>query len=154
MRSLESEDDMGAWGVTAYDNDTAADWVFDKIKREIDRVLYSPYAQVEEVLAALAVAVDLKLVPWLAWDRVEAALVRIEADDKKTGWKEPKARAAYLRKLARRLQAGRKASGWTPLTALRLKKSKKSKVVTKKPLRVLKVRVQEAKPKASTKGKA
>lgn len=133
---------MGAWGVTAYDNDTAADWVFDKIKPAIDRALYSPYAQAEEVLAALAVAVDLKLVPWLAWDRVEAALARIEADDKKTGWKEPKARALYLKKLARKLEAGRKAAGWTPLTAMRLKKSK---AATKKPPRVSKTRAKKGK---------
>jgi hypothetical protein len=133
---------MGAWGVAAYDNDTAADWVFDKIKPAIDRALYSPYAQVEEVVAALAVAVDLDLVPWLAWDRVEAALARIEASDAKTGWKEPKARALYLKKLARKLEAGRKAAAWTPLTAMRLKKSK---AATKKPPRVLKTRAKKGK---------
>lgn len=135
---------MGAWGVAAYDNDTAADWVFDKIKPVIDRALYSPYAQVEEVLAALAVAVDLNLVPWLAWDRVEAALARIEASDAKTGWKEPKARAIYLKKLARRLEAGRKAAAWTPLAAIKV--SKKA-APSSKPRRVAKAKVKKAKVK-------
>ena len=130
MRSQESENDMGAWGVTAYDNDTASDWVFDRIKPAIDRALYSPYSQPEEVLAALAVAVDLNLVPWLAWDRVEAALARIEYSDAKVGWKEPKARAAYLKKLARKLKAGRKAAAWTPLAVVR--KAKKAAAKTQR----------------------
>lgn len=142
-RSQESEIDMGAWGVTAYDNDTAADWVFDKIKHAIDRVLYSPDAQSEEVLAALAVAADLNLVPWLAWDRVEEALARIEDCDAKSGWREPKARAAYLKKLTRRLKAGRKAAAWTPLTALKVSKkttsSMKPRRVSKMPLKKTKV---------------
>ena len=118
---------MGSWGVTAYENDTAADWVFKKIKNEVDRAIYSPYALTEEVLAALAVAADLNLVPWLAWDRVEAALLRIEADDAKSGWREPEERAKYLKGLAKRLQAGRKAAAWTPLTAKSLKRHKASK---------------------------
>ncbi len=141
---------MGAWGVTAYDNDTAADWVFDKIKPAIDRALYSPYAQVEEVVAALAVAADLDLVPWLAWDRVEAALARIEASDARTNWREPKDRAAYLKKLARKLEAGRKAAAWTPLAAFNRVKAAKKKAAAK-PRRATKALVKKAKSKAGKK---
>lgn len=141
---------MGAWGVAAYDNDTAADWLFDKIKPAIDRAIYSTYSQPEEVLAALAVAVDLNLVPWLAWDRVEAALARIEASDAKTGWKEPEARAAYLKKLAKRLEAGRTPAAWTPLAAFNRVKAAKKKAAAK-PRRATKALVKKAKSKAGKK---
>lgn len=122
-RRVGERTDMGAWGVKAYDNDTAADWVFDKITKAIERALNSRSSEPEEVLAALAVAVDLGLVPWLDWESVENALALVKRNDEKTKWKTPEERAAYLKAFRARLRRGRKASGWTPLTAV-LKKTK------------------------------
>lgn len=126
----------------AYDNDTAADWVFTKVKREIERALHSPYSDPEEVLAALAVAADLGLVPWLAWEDVQKGMTRVKYADAKVKWKNPKERVAYLKAFRARLRRGRKASGWTPLTAVLKKRPKKAKAKAKttatKPRRVSK----------------
>ena len=127
---------MGAWGVKAYDNDTAADWVFDKITKAIERALNSRSSEPEEVLAALAVAVDLGLVPWLDWESVEKALALVKHNDEKTKWKTPEERAAYLKAFRARLRRGRKASGWTPsgwtpLTDVLTKTKAKTKAKTK-----------------------
>lgn len=116
---------MGSWGYKAYDNDTAADWVMEQVVPVIGKTLRSPYTEAEEVLAALALAADLKLVPWIAWEDIERALARVKASDKKVKWRDPKKRAAYLRSLRARLKRGRKASAWTPMAAMNGSKRKK-----------------------------
>ena len=109
---------MGSWGYKAYDNDTAADWMMDRVMPIIGKTVLSPYSNAEEVLAALALAADLKLVPWIGWEDIERALARVKADDKKVKWRNPEKRAAYLRNLHARLKRGRKASAWTPLAMI------------------------------------
>lgn len=116
---------MGSWGHKAYDNDTASDWMMEEVMPAVVRTIRSPFSRDQEVLAALALAADLKLVPWIAWDDIERALARVKASDKKVGWRDPAKRAAYLRNLHARLKRGRKASAWTPMAALRGSKRKK-----------------------------
>lgn len=118
---------MGSWGHKAYDNDHAAEWMMDRVMPVIGKTVISPYSDAEEVLAALALAADLKLVPWIGWEDIERALARVKADDKKVGWRDPAKRAAYLRNLHARLKRGRKASAWTPMAAMHGSKRKKRK---------------------------
>lgn len=118
---------MGSWGYKAYDNDRAADWVTDRIMPIIGKTVLSPYSDAEEVLAALALLADLKLVPWVAREDIERALARVKADDKKVGWRDPEKRAAYLRNLHARLKRGRKTCAWTPMAAMHGSKRKKRK---------------------------
>jgi len=55
------EDDMGAWGYGAYENDTAGDWMFKHVVPRLLRTITVKGAYTHEVLAALAVAQDLGL---------------------------------------------------------------------------------------------
>lgn len=111
---------MGAWGYEAYENDTAGDWVFKHFMPRLRRTIASKRADTHEQLAALAVACDLGLSPWLDLGEVDAAVERIEADDLDADWDDLAARRRYVRLLQRRIHKDRKlpTRSWSPLGVL------------------------------------
>jgi hypothetical protein len=111
---------MGAWGYEAYENDTAGDWVFKHFMPRLRRTIASKRADTHEQLAALAVALDLGLAPWLDLGEVDAAVARIDEADLDAGWDDLAARRRYVRLLQRRIHKDRKlpTRSWSPLGVL------------------------------------
>ena len=114
---------MGAWGHTAYENDTAGDWVWKRIVRPAERLIRSKRADTDEVLLALALVVDLKVAAWFDANDLKAALARVREDDKTREWKDPVKRARYLAKLARGFKVTPQGR-WVPWAKMRDPKAK------------------------------
>ena len=108
---------MGAWGYEAYENDTARDWLFKHFVPRLRRTIASKRADTHEQLAALAIACDLGLSPWLNLGEVDAAVARIERVDELAGWDDLAARRRYVKLLQRRIYKYRElpTRSWSPL---------------------------------------
>jgi hypothetical protein len=137
------EDDMGAWGYGAYENDAAGDWLFQHIVPRLLRTISSKGADPHEALAALAVAHDLALAPWLDLAEVDAAFARIEEADEASGWDDPTRRRRYVRTLQRRIHKALSSTtrSWSPLCVIASKDPPTKKTPTTKPRRTTKARV-------------
>ena len=141
---------MGAWGYGAYENDTAGDWLFRHVVPKLLRTISSKGADPHETLAALAVAHDLGLAPWLDAAEVDAAFARIEKADDASGWDDPARRRRSVRTLQRRIHkalggaggAGRSTSAWSPLRVIASKDPPAKKTPSTKPRRTTKARVK------------
>jgi hypothetical protein len=155
------EDAMGAWGYGAYENDAAGDWMFKHVVPRLLRTISSKGADTHEVLAALAVAQDLGITPWLDAVEIDAAFTRIEKADDANGWDDPARRRRYVRTLQRRINkalggaggaggAGGSTSAWSPLRVIASKDPPAKKTPSTKPRRTTKARVK-ARVKAPTK---
>lgn len=109
---------MGAWGYKAYENDTAGDWMFRVFVDKIRKTVTSPKADTDETLAAVAVVLDLGLVPWFSKASLNDALDRVVANDAKCGaWSEEKhgrLRRRYLKRLRDRMDAV-PSNAWSPM---------------------------------------
>jgi hypothetical protein len=134
---------MGAWGYGAYENDTAGDWLFRHVVPRLLRTISSKGADPHEVLAALAVAHDLALAPWLDLAEVDAAFARIEEADEASGWDDPTRRRRYVRTLQRRIHKALSSTtrSWSPLCVIASKDPPTKKTPTTKPRRTTKARV-------------
>jgi hypothetical protein len=122
---------MGAWGHTAYENDTAGDWVWKRIVRPAARLIRSKRADTDEVLLALALVVDLKLAAWFDPAELKAALARVREDDKTREWKDPAKRARYLAKLARGFKVAPQAR-WSPIVGVFAESKRKDRQRSRK----------------------
>lgn len=116
---------MGTWGIEAYENDTAADWLFKHFVPQLKRTIASKRADPQEQLAALAIAYDLDLAFWLDPPVVDAAFARIELADEAAGWDNLAARLRYVHTLQRRIHAACKTPtrSWSPVGAILSEKS-------------------------------
>ncbi len=134
---------MGAWGYGAYENDAAGDWLFQHIVPRLLRTISSKGADPHEALAALAVAHDLALAPWLDLAEVDAAFARIEEADEASGWDDPTRRRRYVRTLQRRIHKALSSTtrSWSPLCVIASKDPPTKKTPTTKPRRTTKARV-------------
>ena len=145
---------MGAWGYGAYENDAAGDWMFKHVVPRLLRTISSKGADTHEVLAALAVAHDLGLAPWLDAAEVDAAFARIDAAD--DAWDDPARRRRYVRTLQRRIHKALGGAGgaawrglriaqpstrsWSPLGVIASKDPPAKKTPSTKPQRTTKAR--------------
>lgn len=134
---------MGAWGYGAYENDAAGDWLFRHVVPQLFRTISSKSADTHEVLAALAVAHDLAIAPWLDLTEVDAAFARIEESDEASGWDDPTRRRRYVRTLQRRIHKALSSTtrSWSPLCVIASKDPPAKKNPTTKPRRTTKARV-------------
>jgi hypothetical protein len=135
---------MGAWGYGAYENDAAGDWLFRHVVPQLLRTISSKSADTHEVLAALAVAHDLAIAPWLDLAEVDAAFARIEESDEASGWDDPTRRRRYVRTLQRRIHKALSSTttrSWSPLCVIASKDPPAKKNPTTKPRRTTKARV-------------
>ena len=137
---------MGAWGYGAYENDAAGDWLFRHVVPQLFRTISSKSADTHEVLAALAVAHDLAIAPWLDLTEVDAAFARIEESDEASGWDDPTRRRRYVRTLQRRIHKALSSTtrSWSPLCVITSKDPPAKKNPTTKPRRTTKARVSPA----------
>ena len=108
---------MGAWGVDAFENDTAADWVFDKIVPAIRRAL-GKRANIETTLAALVVMLDLELGAYFNATEVEQAFDRVFEADARDRWRDPKRRKQHVLKIYRRWRHRGVSNRWSPAKAI------------------------------------
>jgi len=150
---------MGAWGYGAYENDTAGDWLFRHVVPKLLRTIALKGADPHETLAALAVAHDLGLAPWLDAAEVDAAFARIEKADG-DGWDDPARRRRSVRTLQRRIHkalggnggggaGGAGARSWSPLRVIASKDPPAKKTPSTKPRRTTKAPAKAPAKKAA-----
>jgi hypothetical protein len=133
---------MGAWGYEAYENDTAGNWLFKHFVPRLRRTIASKRADTHEQLAALAIACDLGLSPWLDLGEVDAAVARIDKDDLEAGWDDLAARRRYVKLLQRRIYKDRvlPTRSWSPLFTVTSETPPATKPRPTKPRRTTKVK--------------
>lgn len=105
---------MGAWGYGAYENDTAGDWMWKHFVPRIKKTILATRGNADEMLAAIAIVLDLDLVPWFSKEEIGAAFAYVEKQDGKYHWKDDPARRRYLKNLRRRFNRT-PGNSWSPM---------------------------------------